>query len=202
VQRGWFKRLGFGGSYAVEVGSAALKNAATGASLSYQVKQQRWSFDLRYAILAGARVVILPALGFGNNSFDLKRTMAPSPMMCNSTATEPCLTDVGATQLVADLHIRIAATDTFGFSVAGGYYMGVGAPAGNWTQNNERVAKMSGYHAEVGANILLSDWLAVRGSLPFVHYGYAFSGGNGTGVYTSASETYYGLNIGAIIFTR
>jgi len=40
----------------------------------------------------------------------------------------------------------------------------------------------------------------LRAALPVIHYGYAFS--HRPLAYTSASETYYGVVVGATVFTR
>ncbi|MES1172107.1 MAG: hypothetical protein ABUL77_02630 [Bacteroidota bacterium] len=201
MAHGWFRKVGIGAAISADVGTAAMK-VAGGAMVSYPVSQQRWSIDLRYAFTVGQRLVVIPALGLGSTSYDLKREgtgVAPSACDTSATVIMPCLTDISAKYIPLDLHLRIAVTDSVAVGLSGGYFLGSGAPQGNW-KADQRVGKTSGYHGELGVNSMLNDWLAVRGALSYVHYDYAFSAG--TGAYTAASETYYSVNFGAIVFTR
>ena len=46
---------------------------------------------------------------------------------------------------------------------------------------------MSGFHAALGGTLMLNDWLAFRGDIPVVRYGYTFGGRPAAATYTSAS---------------
>lgn len=200
TSRGWVKRFGVGLSVDTEFGAAALKQP-NGSSVSFPVTQRRWVGDLRYAILAGEHVVILPAVGLASGVFDLKTTGAGiAPSACNTSMTMPCLADVNTTSLSAAAHIRVALTEEVALSVGGGYIMGLSVGKAVGQIGSERTAKLAGYYFEIGGNMMLKDWLAFRAAIPFTHYGYAFSGGTAT--YSKASETYYGLTISALVFTH
>jgi hypothetical protein len=58
---------------------------------------------------------------------------------------------------------------------------------------------LSGFHVELGANLMLKDWLALRLAVPINRYSYSFNSG-GPGMYSAATETYYGLALGAMVF--
>jgi hypothetical protein len=196
----WWRTIGVGFSLAMEFGAAALQQPGSGASISFPVSQRRWSADVRYAFPAGSHFVVVPALGYGSNVFDLKSLMPVAPSACNNNQTMPCLADINASHLVADLHIRIAATSGFGLSLTGGYYVGLGVAKGAGQIGSERPATaFSGFHVELGATLMLIDWLALQAAAPYNRYSYSFSSG-GAGTYSAATETYYGLTGGALIF--
>ncbi len=203
MPRGWHKRLGVGLTLAMEFGAAALANMTTGASTSFPVTQRRWSLDVRYAIPLGERFVLVPALGYGTNAFDLKTLMPATqvPTVCDSSSTMPCLADIYATYAVAGGHIRIAATESLAFSLSGGYFLGLSVSRGPGQLAVESTeTKVSGFHIEPGVTFMLKDWLALRAAIPIVRYDYAFT--NQMAVYKSATETYYGINGGAVIFMQ
>ena len=102
---------------------------------------------------------------------------------------------------MADLHLRIAATPTFALSLTGGYLLGLGVGKGVGQIGSEAGStSLAGFHGEIGASWMLTDWLAFQVAIPFMTYAYKFSGGTAT--YGSASETYYGLTVGAVVFTQ
>jgi hypothetical protein len=131
--------------------------------------------------------------------FDLKTNMPIPPSSCNDTmATQPCIPDVRATYLVADAHLRIAATDDFSLSLSAGYMLGLTVGRGAGEVGSEKTPAMSGIRFELGANWMLNDWLALRFAIPFIRHSFTFSGGTAT--YVSARETYLGGTVGALIF--
>ena len=197
---GWVKRFGIGIAVDAEFGAAALQQP-NGASISFPVTQRRWVGDVRYAIVAGERVVFIPAVGVASDVFDLKTTGAGMPpSACSSTSTMPCLADVNSTSLIGGAQLRVALTDEVALSVAGGYIMGLSVSKAVGHIASERTTKMAGYTFEIGGSFMVKQWLAVRAAIPYTHYGYTFTGGTAT--YTKASETYYGLNLSAIVFIR
>lgn len=202
MPRGWYRKLGVGFTLAMEFGAAALANATTGASTSFPVTQRRWALDVRYVIPAGERVVLVPSLGYGSNVFDLKTRMpGETPTNCNNMSMLPCIADIQASYVVAGAHIRIAATERLAFSLSGGYLLGlsVGKGAGQIGVESTET-KISGFQVEPGVNFMLTDWLAFRATVPFTSYSYAFTSAMAT--YKSATETYYGVTGGAVIFMR
>jgi hypothetical protein len=200
MPRGWFKTIGIGASYALELGSAALLQN-DGSAVSYPVRQQRWSVDVRYAIPLGERVVVIPALGYASSMFDLQRMTPVPPSQCTNALMQPCLADVQTSALAADAHVRIAVTSELGLGASIGYLVGVGlGKSASQIGSEAGSATWSGYHGQVDASYLVSEWLALRFEVPFVSQSYKFSGGTTT--YSSASESYYGVVFGAAVFSR
>jgi hypothetical protein len=200
LPRGWYKRLGVAFNLNMEFGAAALQLPMMPAS-SWPVSQRRWAFDVRYAIPLGERVVVLPALGIGGNTFDLKSSAPTSPTNCGSSATTPCIADIQTMFFAADLNLRVAVMDQLSLSLSGGYILGLAVGKANGQIGQDSTStKLSGFHVEPGANLMLMDWLAVRAAIPFVHYGYAFT--SPTATYKTATETYYGIMGSVVLFTR
>jgi hypothetical protein len=199
---GWFRTLGIGASYAKEYGNA-ITEATSGMFTGYPVSQGRWGFDVRYAIPVGERVVLMPALGYGSMSADLKRGSPVAPSSCLTAETSPCFGDIKASHLSADFHIRVAATQTFGLSLSGGYLAGLGVANGTDQITAQAPATMSGFHVEAGARLLIKDWFAVYAGVPFRRYSFAFGApAMGTTImYRSAADSYLGVNVGVAIFT-
>jgi hypothetical protein len=181
----------------MEYGALGVRQQAGGPTVTFPVTQRRYAFDFRYAFIPGQRVVIVPALGLGNNTFNLKTNMPTAPSACTLAATLPCLAGVEATYLVANLHLRVAATERLAVTLSGGYMLGLAVGRGNGKIGQEQAPKMTGFHVEVGVNQMLLDWLAVRVAGSFVRHTFAFSGGV---PYASANETYFGGNAGLVLF--
>jgi hypothetical protein len=133
--------------------------------------------------------------------------MAVNPSQCTSTymltappISAPCLADVRSTYLAAGAALRIALTEGVSLSLGGAYLRGMSIGKAMGQIGAERTPAMAGYQAELGGNVLISSWFGVRAAIPITHYGYTFSGGAAT--YSSASETYYGLTVSALLFTH
>jgi hypothetical protein len=198
---GWLSTLGIGADLAMEFGSAALQQAGGGPTVSFPVTERRYAFDVRYAVTVGDRVVIVPAIGLGNSTFDLKTNVPIPPSSCSAAMnTQPCIPGVRATYLMAGAHLRIAASDDIALSLSAGYQLGLAVGRGRGQVGSERTPAMSGLQFELGMNWMLKDWLGFRLAIPFIRHSFTFSGGTAT--YTSASETYFGGTVSALIFTR
>jgi hypothetical protein len=202
LPNGWFRTLGIGGSYAKEYGDA-ITEGMSGMFTGYPVSQGRWGFDVRYAIPVGERVVLMPALGYGNMSADLKRMSPLSPSSCLMAETAPCFADIKTSYVSADFHIRVAATETLGLSLSGGYLAGLGVASGMDQIAAQAPADMKGFHVEASARLLIKDWFAVYAAVPLRRYSFAFGAPpSGTTImYRSAGDTYVGVTVGVAIFT-
>ncbi len=201
TDNGWLRTLGIGADLAMEFGSAALQQSGGGPTVSFPVTERRYAFDVRYAVTAGDRVVIVPAIGLGNSTFDLKTNMPIPPSSCSDAmTTQPCIPGVQVTYLVADLHLRVAAADDIALSLSAGYLLGLAVGRSRGQLGSEKSPVMSGLHFELGGSWMLNDWLAFRLAIPYIRHGFTFSGGTAT--YTSATETYFGGTVSALIFTR
>jgi len=194
---GFYRRFGIGVVYERESGQAAVPQT-NGSTVSFPVVQTRWHFDVRYPFNLGERVVVIPALGYGFSSFDLRRTPPVNPSMCPAGTADACLPDITLSNLVADLHVRIAANESLSFSLNGGYLLGLSVNRSIGTIGGEAAPTVAGYHAELGSTFLLTSWLGLFGRLSYVHYGYTFTGA----AYKSAAETYYGGIVGVTVFTK
>jgi hypothetical protein len=193
----WVATLGLGASFERDIGSASVTQA-DGGSLSYPVSQQRWAIDVRYAIPIRKRAVLVPLAGYGRQVYDIQRRVETTPpSMCASTSTTVCLPDATLSHFTLGAALRVAVTDEIGLSLDGAFLpaVNVGSRLGA-----EAPASASGYSVEVAGSWLLLDWLALRAALPLQHYLYTWS--STTVMYHSASETYYGLVVGAAVFTR
>jgi len=197
---GALRMLGLGVWYEKEYGNAGASQT-DGSTISFPVSHGRWGFDLRYAFALGERVVLAPALGFGKTTADLGRNMPIAPLMCTATpaSTPPCFGDVNASHLVVDIHLRIAATPTLALSLAGGYLPGLGVGRGTGGIAAMADASMTGFHAELGANLMLNDILALQASIPYWRYGYTFTTPAGGMPTPGAKDQYYGLVVGIAV---
>lgn len=204
MPRGWHRKLGVGFTFAQEFGAAAFGPIPIdGGSYSFPVTQRRWSLDVRYVIPAGERFVIVPAVGYGSNTFDLKTLMPTTPTMCGNDPAimKPCIADVQGSYVMLGAHIRIAATEGLSFSLSGGYLLGLSVGKGAGQIGVESTdTKLSGFQVEPGVNFMLKDWMALRLSVPIVRYSYAFT--SAMAVYKSATEMYYGGNLAILMFMR
>jgi hypothetical protein len=194
----WLAGLGVGASFARELASAAVAQA-DGGTLSYHASEGRWSTDLRYAVPLGRRFVIVPLAGYGRASFDVQRRTTVAPSMCPSTSTQVCFPGVSLSHLTFGFDARAALTPSFALSLGAALLPSFGVGRGPGQIGAESDTTAIGYSAELGATYLLLDWLALRAAVPVVHYGYSF--GAPTLSYGSASETIYGLVIGATVMT-
>jgi hypothetical protein len=202
LPNGWIRTLGIGGSYAKEYGDA-ITESMTGMFTGYAVNQGRWGFDLRYAIPAGERVVLIPALGYGNMSVDLKRMSPLAPSSCLTAEMAPCFADIKSSYVSADFHIRVAASQMFALSLSGGYLLGLGVGSGMDQITAQAPAEMKGFHVEAGARFLINNWFAVYAGIPFRRHTFTFGAPpmGTTIMYRSADDTYYGFNAGVAVFT-
>jgi hypothetical protein len=199
---GWFRTLGIGASYAKEYGDA-ITQGMSGMFTGYPVSQGRWGFDVRYAIPAGERVVLIPALGYGNMSADLKRMSPLAPSSCLTAETAPCFADIKTSYVSADFHIRVAATETLAVSLSGGYLAGLGVASGMDQISAQAPAEMKGFHVEAGARLMIKDWFAVYAAVPFRRYSFTFGAPSAgtTIMYRAAGDTYVGATAGIALFT-
>jgi hypothetical protein len=200
---GFHRRIGIGAEYEVESGDAGVVQMSSGLTQSYPVSTGHWGVNLRYVITPGARLVLVPAIGYGNTSANVAQrpapAMTPPPSMCNTDAAYPCFANVNASYLSFDLHIRVAATPELSFSLVGGYLQGLSVQSGvGQISSSEATAKMSGFHVDIGASLLAySDWLSVTAQVPIRQYGYSLAPTMGSAVtYRSATDTNYGLILG------
>jgi hypothetical protein len=196
---GFHRRIGLGISYEAESGTAGVLNTSKGLASTADVSMGRWGFDLRYALTFGARLVVVPALGYGKASAGLKGPTIPAPSGCPANNPDPCFASTNPSYLSMDLHIHVAATPLLSFSLVGGYLLGLGVQSGmGQISSSEATAKMSGFHVDVGASLLAySDWLAVTAQVPIRQYVYNLTPTAGSAVtYRSATDTNYGFILG------
>ena len=199
---GAYRTLGMGAYYEAQYGDAIYESSMTGMFNGYGMKQSRWGFDVRWGIPAGQWVLIMPAVGYGRASADLQRTGPVAPSACLTTDTMVCFADATAAYLSADLHLRIGVTPTFALSLAGGYLAGLGVAQGMDQITSEGNASMSGFHVDLGAMMLINDWLAVQATVPIRRYGYAYGSPAGMRMYQAATDMYYGLIAGIAIMAK
>jgi hypothetical protein len=198
--RGWYARFGVGASFGTEVGSAGMSQA-DGATLSYPVSERRWDVDVRYALALAPRFLLVPRFGYGHSSYDLGRRAQPAPSTCTaSNNTQVCLPDVGVSHIALGFDARFAATPKVAISLGVAFLPSFGVARGMGQLGAEAAPAASGFSTEIGVNWQLLDWLALRAAVPVVRYSYAFSAPALS--YKSASETYYGLTAGAVVFAR
>ena len=198
--RGWFARLGVGAAFGTEIGTSGVAQP-DGATLSYPVSERRWELDLRYAVPLGQRFLLVPRFGYGRSSYDLdRRGQQPAPSACAANSTQVCIPDVGVSHLALGFDARFAATSRLGLSLAAAFLPAFGVGRGMGQLGAESAASARGFSGELAVSWQLLDWLALRAALPMVSYSYQFSGRALS--YTSASETYYGVTAGAVVFAR
>jgi hypothetical protein len=192
-------RIGVGASFETEIGNAGIGQPDNG-TLIYPFTETRWGLDLRYAIPIGERFLLLPRFGYGHVTYDLERRNQPAPSLCATTSTQVCLPDVQLSHLTVGLDARLALAPSLGLSLALAYLPGFGLGHGAGQLGAESDAAVQGMSGALAANWQLLDWLALRASLPLTHYSYSFN--RRPLAYTSASETYCGLVVGATVFAR
>jgi hypothetical protein len=200
---GFHRRIGLGGTFEHQSGTASLLNASDGTTVSYPLSQSRFGIDLRYFFPIGPHVLILPALGYGRADADLGARTGTLPSGCLVTNTRPCVADAAPSYLTADLHIRVAVSPVLAFSLVGGYLLGVGVASGDGQiSSSEARATMQGFHVDVGARILIKDWFAVEAQVPYRRYAYALApAANSTATYHAAVDSYYGLVAGVALLS-
>jgi hypothetical protein len=199
VKNRWIARLGLGASFGTEIGNDGV-GQADGGTLSYKVTERRWSVDVRYALPLGERFLLVPLVGYGHTGYDLARGTQPAPSTCIATSTQVCLPDVQLSHLTLGLDARFAFTPSLAASLAAAYLPGFGLGRGTGQLGVESDASAQGLSGTLAVSWQLLDWLALRAAVPIIHYSYAFS--RRPLAYTSASETYYGVVVGATVFTR
>jgi hypothetical protein len=196
---GWFAALGLGASFDTEIGSAGV-GQTDGGTLSYPVTQTRWGFDVRYALPWRDRFLIVPLLGIGHSGYNLERRAQPAPSTCPATSTQVCLPDVGVSHVNFGFDARAALTPKLSVSLSAAYLAGFGVGRGMGQLGAESDASAHGFSGALAISWQIIDWLALRAETPLTYYGYQFSRKGLS--YSSASETYYGVVIGATVFTR
>jgi hypothetical protein len=197
---GKHRAIGVGFHFDRQSGTAGRYDMATGSTITYPVKQTQWGFDVRYFFAIGPRVVLAPAVGYGRVGADLgRRTPVGMPSSCLLTNADPCFADLNAAYVPIDLHIRIAASETLGFSVAGGYLLGLGVQTGaDQISSMEASATVSGFHANVSAHLLIKEWFALQATIPVRRYAYKLSPLNTVATYSGATDTYWGVIAGVV----
>ncbi len=199
LENRWLARIGVGASLETEVGNAGIGQPDNG-TLIYPFTERRWGFDVRYALPLGERFLLMPRLGYGHSGYDLERRGQPAPSLCTTTSTQVCLPDVQLSHLTLGLDARLALAPSVGLSLGLAYLPGFGLGRGVGQLGAESDASVQGIAGTLAASWQLLDWLALHASVPLTHYGYSFN--RRPLAYTSASETYYGVVIGATVFTR
>jgi len=200
---GWHRTLGIGLYYEKEYGDAT-QSGTGGMFTGYGFNQSRWGFDARFAIPAGEWVIIMPAIGYGRIGADLERMSPSMPSACTSgSMMPPCFGDIKASVLSIDLHLRVGFTPAFAMSLSGGYLYGLGVSRGTDQITAEAPAAMAGFHVDLGATVMVNDWFAVQGMIPFRRYAFNFTPPAG-GAFTakSATDLYYGVLAGVALFTK
>jgi hypothetical protein len=192
---GWWRNIGIGFRYANEVyGTAGVRDPDDGSLVSYPVKQMRWGIDLRYAIPLGANVVVIPAVGYGKLTVDLRRPEPLVPSMCTAGISPPCFSDVDSSTLNADVHLRVAFMPVLSMSLTAGVSRGLNISRAPGGIAAEVPAVSNGFHVEPGVMLMLGNWFALQASFPIVRNSYDFAKpASGNRVYSSATETYFGV---------
>jgi hypothetical protein len=196
---GWYARFGAGASFSTEIGSAGVAQA-DGGTLSYPVTERRWAFDLRYAVPLGQRFLIVPLVGYGRSGYDLGRRTQPAPSTCAAASTQVCVPDVQLSHLTFGFDARLALRPMLALSLGAALLPGFGLGSGMGQLGVESAASALGVSFTAAVSWQILDWLALRAAVPVTRYGYDFS--RRPLAYTSASETYYGLVVGATAFVR
>ena len=155
---------------------------------------------MRYALPLGERFLLVPLVGDGHAGYDLARRTQPAPSTCIATSTQVCLPDVQLSHVTLGLDARFAFTPSLAASLAAAYLPGFGLGRGTGQLGVESDASAQGVSTTLAVSWQLLDWLALRAALPVIHYSYTFS--RRPLAYTSASETYYGVVVGATVFTH
>jgi hypothetical protein len=197
----WFTRFGVGASFEREFGSAGLSQA-DGGTLEYGITEERWSVDVRYAYAAGERWVLVPRVGFGHSGYDVQRkTETTPPSMCTANATSVCLPDVTYSHFVLGAEARVAFTPSFGMWLGAAFLpaFGVGRAPGQLGVENAPASSI-GFGGSLGATWQLGEWLALQASIPVSRTNFVIDGPNNA--YRSASEMYYGLVVGAVVWAK
>jgi hypothetical protein len=197
--RGWFARFGVGASFGTEIGDAGI-GQADGGTLSYKVSERRWEIDLRYALPLAQRFLLVPRFGYGRSSYDLDRRVQPAPSACTPTNMQVCLPDVSVSHVALGFDARFAAKPWLAVTLGAALLPAFGVARGMGQLGAEAAPSAIGFSTELGVSWQLLDWLAVRAAVPMVRYSYAFSAPALT--YKAASETYYGISAGAVVFAR
>ena len=193
-------RIGVGASFATEVGNAGIGQPDNG-TLIYPFTETRWGFDVRYALPIGRAVPAAAALRL--------RPPRLRPGTAQSTGTVAVRDHQHAglparrAGLASDAGPRRAA----GARAVGGAVAGAGVPAGlrarAWRgPAGLRIGRQragNGGHAAPRAGSSSTGWRCAR-RCRSPTYSYTFS--RRPLAYTSASETYYGLVVGATVFAR
>jgi hypothetical protein len=196
LPRGFYRLFGANISYERDSGQAAVPQG-NGSTNSFPAVQSRFQLDVRYPFFLGQSFLIAPAVGYATTSFDLKRNTPVLPSMCPKGFAEACIPDVAVSHLVVDVNLRVAATASLGLSLTAGYLHGTGVRQGITSESR---ATASGYHGDLGATVLVNDWLAVVGKVNYWNNAFAFS--DGSFGYKTASEIYYGGTVGLSAFTK
>jgi hypothetical protein len=196
---GKHRHIGIGFHYGRQSGTAGRYDMATGSTITYPVKQTQWGFDVRIFFAIGPRVVLAPAIGYGRAAVDLGRRTPVMPSACLLTNADPCFADLEAAYVPLDLHVRIAASETLAFSVAGGYLFGLGVKTGEGQISTvEASATVSGFHADISTHLLIKEWFALQATIPVRRYAYKLSPLNAAATYSGATDTSWGLMAGAV----
>ena len=116
--------------------------------------------------------------------------------MCPKGFAEACIPDVAVSHLLVDVNLRVAITSSLGASLVVGYLHGTGVRQGITSESR---ASATGYHGDLGATVLVNDWMAIVGKVSYWNNAFTFS--DGSFGYRSASEIYYGGTIGISAFT-
>jgi hypothetical protein len=195
----WLARWGVAGSFAFERGDAGVGQPG-GGTLTYPAGQRRWDIDVRYALDAGDRLVIVPRLGVGASSYDVDGRAPVAPSMCAGASTQVCRPGVTVAHATLGVDVRAALTPDVALSAAAAYLPGFSVGGGAGQLGAEADASARGFSGELAVSWRIIDWLALRASLPVVRYSYSFN--DAAVAYRSASETYYGVVAGATALIR
>lgn len=201
VGPGWTDGFGFAASYATEVIGKASVSQAGGMSNSTSVKQSRWNLDLRYAFELGGFAVVAPDLGLTSSSFSLDTSAPVMASQCAPTSAAACIPDTDVLLVQMGVHARFAVVRELAITLDGAYLQALSVKNKPLNQiGYEAGTSASGFSAGAGATYMLTDFLAVHGEIPFTRLSYSFHNPPNT-PYKSATETYYGLNVGLAVFT-
>jgi hypothetical protein len=197
--RSWLAGLGVGATFEHEIGSAEI-GQADGATLGFPVSEGRWSIDLRYALSFRDRFVLVPRVGYGHSGFDVeRRTETTAPSMCTGTSTQVCLPDVQVSHVTVGVEGRLSVAPAWALTAGAALLPAFGVGRGRGQLGAESAVSAFGTSVDLGVGWQITPWLIARAVVPVTHYSYSFSAP--TVMYKSASETTYGLTVGATVFT-
>jgi len=206
-KEGFLGKLGLGFNLGMEPFTKAKLKVSPDETTELGIKQFRVSFDVRYGMRLGETFSVMPNIGVGQTYFAIVDKDVRVPSECRKVMSDKviCLSDVIVLHAKIGADARLALSREIALFASLAVLPGISVAATEGQIAEEAADRALGLGGGLSLGYRLSDSLALRGGFEFTRFGHTLDTADApcpTVCYTSAIDTYYGLNVAAMYMTK